>query len=313
VLAAAAAQGSAFPEWQPHLEIWVLIAGILGLGLYAARVIQPTVVAQGGAPISAAQKRWFVAGLALMWLASDWPIHDIAEERLYSVHMFQHLLYTTAIPPMFLLATPSWLGRLILGEGGVKRWFTRWARPVPAAITFNVVVAITHWGWMVNSSVRSGPVHYGVHIIVIGAALLAWTPVCGPFPEMRISPPGQMVHIFLLSIIPTIPAAFLVNAEGTLYSAYDRDPRLWGLSVTEDQQLAGAMMKVVNGFLLWGIILVIFIRWSRDEDRGQPEFRGRLVPSQPDGDTFPDPVSEPAPAPETGRTPGTVKVPSETT
>src|SRR5690606_29678025 len=128
---------------------------------------------------------------------------------LYSVHMFQHLVYSVVVPPIMLLATPEWLGRLILGEGRLLRWFRVLARPVPAAIGYNVVVAFTHWTWAVNISIESGPIHYLFHVLVVGTALLAWVPVCGPFPEMRVSPPAQMVHIFLLSVIPTIPSSWL--------------------------------------------------------------------------------------------------------
>lgn len=273
------AQTSAFPAWQPHPEVWLLLAGLVGLGLYASRVIQPTVVAAGGAGITAAQKRWFVFGIALLWLASDWPVHDIAEERLYSVHMFQHLLYTVVIPPVFLLATPEWLGRLILGDGAVLRIFRRVARPIPAAIIYNVVVLVTHWAWLVNNSVRYGPIHYTVHVVVVMTALIMWTPVCGPFPEMRISPPARMIHIFLMSIIPTIPAAFLTTSDNLIYTAYDHGPRLWGLSPVEDQQAAGLMMKLTGGFYLWGLILIMFTRWVGRENRAVGKYRGTLVPT----------------------------------
>ena len=42
------------------------------------------------------------------WLASDWPVHDVAERSLYSVHMVQHLTFTSIAAPL-LLGTPAWL------------------------------------------------------------------------------------------------------------------------------------------------------------------------------------------------------------
>ncbi len=280
---------SALPSWQPHPEIWLLIAGLIALGLYTSKVIEPTVVARGGQPITAAQKRWFLAGVALLWLASDWPIHDVSEERLYSVHMLQHLLYSVVVPPIMLLATPEWLGRLILGDGRVMKWFRRLARPIPAAIAYNAVIAFTHWTWAVNNSIQSGPLHYTFHILVVGTSLLAWVPVFGPFPEMRVSPPAQMVHIFLLSVIPTIPSSWLTASEGVVYTGYDHGPRLFGLSVTADQQLAGVMMKITGGFYLWALILVIFFRWVGQDRTPNNQFRGKLVPSKP-ADRVDEPV-----------------------
>ena len=37
-----------------------------------------------------------------------------------------------------------------------------------------------------------------------------------------------------------------------MYSHYDQPVRVWGLSVTDDQQLAGAIMKL-GGMFLWAI------------------------------------------------------------
>ena len=37
-----------------------------------------------------------------------------------------------------------------------------------------------------------------------------WWPVVSPLPEMPpLAPPGQMLYLFLQSLVPTIPASFL--------------------------------------------------------------------------------------------------------
>ena len=82
--------------------------------------------------------------------------------------------------------------------------------------------------------------------------------VCAPTPGPRAAPPMKMLVVFLLSIIPTLPAAFLTTAEEVLYQGYNQPIRLWGLSVQNDQQLAGIIMKVISGFYLWFIIAGIF-------------------------------------------------------
>ena len=123
---------------------------------------------------------------------------------------------------------------------------------------------------------------------MVGTSLLAWVPVFGPFPEMRVSPPAQMVHIFLLSVIPTIPSSWLTASEGVVYTGYDHGPRLFGLSVTADQQLAGVMMKITGGFYLWALILAIFFRWVGQDRTPNNEFRGKLVPRTP----VPEPEAE---------------------
>ena len=269
----------AFPAWQPHPEVWFLIAGVIGLGWYAKHRIEPNAVAAGQPAITVAQRRWFVLGVIILWAASDWPIHDIAEERLYFVHMIQHTLMTFVVPPVFLLATPEWLGRYLLGDGRVDRVFHRLARPLPAALIFNLLVAVSHWSWIVNHSVQIGALHYAAHTLLVSSALLVWTPICGPFPELRMSPPSRMIYLFMLSIIPTVPSAWLTASTGVLYSAYDHGPRLWGVDVISDQQMAGVVMKLGGAMYLWSIIVFTFFRWMASGNDPKKKFRGTFVPT----------------------------------
>jgi putative membrane protein len=251
-----------FWRWQPHPEVWLLVGGVILLAIYALLVVGPKVVPAGTPVISRSQLAWLGLGVVLLWFASDWPMHDIAEEYLFSVHMTQHMLLTFAVPPVFLLATPEWLARLVLGQGRVKRAFYKVARPVPAAVAFNALQLLTHWPGVVNTSVDNALVHYVVHAALVSTAFLLWIPVCGPLPELRISYPAQMLYLFVTSIVPTVPAAWLTFAEGSVYSAYDIPQRLGDISVTSDQQAAGLIMKLVGGGFLWLIITIRFFQWA---------------------------------------------------
>jgi putative membrane protein len=203
--------------------------------------------------------------------------------------MVQHLLLTFVAAPLFLLATPTWLARLMVGGG----WFGgRVLRilvtPIVAGVLFNAAIVLTHWPVLVDASVESGAVHYLLHLMLMGAALLMWTPVCGPLPEYRLSPPGQMVYLFLMSIIPTVPAAWLTFAEGTVYPAYDRPDRLFGIGVTDDQQAAGLIMKLLGGGFLWALIVVLFFRWAGEQEKEERAHRVvvRREPPPPDDEVL---------------------------
>ena len=111
----------------------------MGLRVYAGRVIGPKVVPAGTKAFSRARRRRSSVPSVLLWLSSDWPLHDIAEQRLYSAHMFQHLLLTMIVPPLFWLATPEWLARL--DRPGRRhrrcRLLRRLAKPLVAYLLFN--------------------------------------------------------------------------------------------------------------------------------------------------------------------------------
>ncbi len=261
-------------QYQPHPEVWVLILGIVSLGFYATRVIGPKVVKADsvnfdGTPTEIAttkQKRVFAAAVVTLALAADWPMHDIAERYLYSVHMLQHLLITFFIPILFLQATPEWLARLILGGGDQERtWVGKLAKPLVAGIIFNALAALTHWNGIVQLSFDSGPFHYFIHLLMFSSALLMWTPVLGPLPELRMTVPGQVIYLFIMSLIPTIPAGWLTFADDLVYPAYDAPERVFGISAINDQQGAGFIMKVLGGFFLWVMIGIRFFAYAGQE------------------------------------------------
>ena len=271
VIGAQAAGGTDFWRWVPHPEVWLLVGGLVGLYAYAARVIGPKAVPAGVPPVTRSQKRWFAFGIVLLWVAADWPMHDIGEQYLYLVHMLQHTMLTLVIPPVLLMATPEWLARLVLGNGRIDRWVHKLARPIPAAVLFNALALLLHWQTIVNNASTNGLFHYGVHSAIVLSAFLLWLPVCGPLPELRISVPAQMLYLFITSIVPTVPGAWLVFAEGAVYRVYDIPQRMFDISVTTDQQVAGAIMKLGAGTYLWVVITVLFFTWSARNEAADRE------------------------------------------
>ncbi|MFQ5556856.1 MAG: cytochrome c oxidase assembly protein, partial [Acidimicrobiales bacterium] len=86
-------------DYELHPEVWLLLAAIVALGVFAVRSIGPLVVADGEPVVTRRQTLFFAAGVATLGAAALWPVHDIAEEYLYSVHMVQHLLISFVVPP----------------------------------------------------------------------------------------------------------------------------------------------------------------------------------------------------------------------
>ena len=256
--------------WKAHPEVWVLVIAVSLLGFWAVKVIGPKVVDPGQKVVSKRQKITFIVATVLLFVSADWPLHDIAEDHLYSAHMLQHLLITFIIPPLFLLSIPMWLANLlVVSDTFSSQIIRKLSHPVVAGVIFNALVALTHWSGFVQFSADSGIFHYTIHVLLFITALLMWLPVVSPIPELRLSLPGQMIYLFLMSIIPTVPAAWLTFAEGTVYNHYDDGYQMWGISVQSDQQAAGLIMKLLGGFYLWGIIVFKFYIFARQHTRNQ--------------------------------------------
>lgn len=260
-------------RFQAHPELWLLVGFLIGAYVYSVRVIGPQAVPTGPV-VTRRNITAFVAAMTVLWMASDWPMHDLAEEYLYSMHMLQHMALSYFVPPLALLALPEWMFRALIGEGRayrVVRWFSK---PVIAGVIFNVVVMVTHIPGLVNRSASSSPLHYSLHVLVVTSALLMWIPICGPAAEFRIGYGAKMIYLFLMSIVPTVPAGWLTFAEGTVYKHYDTPVRVWGLSVSTDQQLAGAIMKLGGSIFLWSIVIFMFFkRFARNFNAEQTYVR----------------------------------------
>jgi putative membrane protein len=260
--------------WHPHPDVWLLIAGLGGGYAYALRRIGRRHVPAGASPASRAQVATFSAGLLMVWVGADWPVHDLAETFLYSVHMTQHLIFTLVAPPLLLLGTPAWMLRELFRSPTVFGIVRRLARPLTALAVFNALVVVSHWPEFVDLTLRSELAHFAAHAALFCSALLMWCPVVAPLPELRtLSPPAQMGYLFLQSIVPTVPASFLVFAERPIYRFYETVPRLWGLSAGEDQRIAGLIMKLVGGLFLWAVITVLFFRWHAAEEESDRQAR----------------------------------------
>ncbi len=261
-------------SWHAHPDVWLLIAFLGGGYAYALRRIGPRRVAPGERVARPGQITAFYLGVLATWLGADWPMHDLGENHLYSVHMTQHLIFTLVAPPLLLMGTPSWLARDLLRPEAVFNLVRRLARPVPALLLFNALLVLTHWPAFVDLTLRSEPAHFLAHAAIFLSALLMWCPMAAPLAEFRcLTPPAQMLYLFLQSIVPTVPASFLVFAEEPIYHFYETVPRLWGLSAGEDQRIGGLLMKLGGGLLLWGIITVLFFKWHAEEQRSEAEAR----------------------------------------
>ena len=100
------------------------------------------------------------------------------------------------------------------------------------------------------------------------SSLIVWMPVVSPLPEIpRLQPLLRMIYLFCWSIVPTIPASFLILGSQPVYTYYETVPHLWGLSTVDDQAVGGLLMQIAAGLLLWTLIAVVFFKWAADEER----------------------------------------------
>ena len=262
-----------------HPEVWVLMVAIIVGYWYLLVRVGPTVDRDGEPVVTRRQLSSFIAGWAILWIGADYPIHDIGERYLFSVHMFQHLLFSLVAPGLLFLGLPMWLQRRVFGRGWRAAVLKRLGKPLLAGGIYTVWLVFSHWPPAMDTALRHEPVHFLFHLTLFSTASLMWFPVLNRNPDLPMlkTPPARMVYVFMQSILPTVPAAFYTFATSVIYPFYAHVPRPFGMSAVSDQQLAGAIMKVWGGLFLWGVIAVMFFRWTAQDERDRKARRKVLT------------------------------------
>ncbi len=246
-------------QWTIH---WSTVIGLAALGaLYTWRASKGGSGAEAPPPTTP-QRVSFFAGLAVIFLSLNGPIHDLSDYYLFSAHMVQHLLLTLVAPPLMLAGTPGWMLRPALrprAVGGTARWLTR---VTTCYLIFNVVLAAWHLPALYNTAMAYHPVHIAQHLMFMTAAVLMWWPIMSPLPELpRLAYPAQMLYCFLLMIPMSIVAIYITMADVALYPAYAAAPRMGGISPLEDQLIGGLIMWVPGSLFFLGVMSVVFFKW----------------------------------------------------
>ena len=253
-------------RFHTHPEVWLVLL-VAGGGYWWALARLPARLGIAEDQVATRRQRLsFWSGFAFVGVFSSWPIHDIAEKYLYSVHMAQHMVFTLIAPPLLLLGIPAWLTRWILRPAALRGFATRFARPMVAGVMFSAFQAFVHWPLLVNTSLEHEWVHFLVHFLLFSSAMLMWFPVLNKDPEYpMMSHPTRIMYLFAQSIIPNVPVAFLAFATTPVYSFYAHVARPFGGDAVTDQQVAAAIMKVGGTTLIWSIILFMFFSWYESE------------------------------------------------
>jgi putative membrane protein len=267
-------------EWTFYSDFligWVLLGLAYGLAAGPLRRHFP-----GSAPVPTAKLCWFGAGMLVMLLSLQGPLHDLSDYYLFSAHMVQHLLIMLVMPPLLLLGTPGWMLRPLVRIRATYAllWFLTF--PLVAFFINNGIFLVWHFPGPYDLMMRNHNVHVMMHLMIMASGMLMWWPVLSPLPELpRIAPALQMIYIFVLGV-PMMVAAAMITFTGTeLYTFYVEAPRVFNISPLDDQRLGGAIMWVPGALVLWVAITAVYFQWSRRELSEDEELmKGRISPSR---------------------------------
>jgi cytochrome c oxidase assembly factor CtaG len=192
----------------------------------------------------------FYGGLLVIVAAIDSPIDRYAD-RLFWVHMVQHVLLTMVAPPLILLGRP-WPRSVRALPLGVRRVVARslhacrvLAAPLVAFLVFNVVLLAWHVPVLFDLTLRNEVVHDLEHALFLVTALLFWTHLTPTSRRPRLGAAQRIAYGVGAILVSWVLAVVLGFASHPLYGHYAAlAHRPGGLSALADQQLAAGIMWV---------------------------------------------------------------------
>lgn len=237
-------------------------------------------------PVTNRQTAYFLTGCLAYLLALGPPLDDWSDFYLLTAHMFQHMIIIFVVAPLLLAGLPGWVLQPLADRRIIDRIGWTLTRPVVAGVLSTVLVIAWHVPQMYDAALRDQPVHILQHACFLFAGLLGWWPVLGPLPAWpRIeSPPLRGVYLFVYSLPAGLMGAFITLAAPGFYPFYDNVPRIFGIDLASDQQLAGLMMWVGGStiYLIW--ITVLFLTWASREEAADREPRASSpIPASVEG------------------------------
>jgi putative membrane protein len=263
---------AAAPGWT--LDPWLLVPLGLTIAAYAIGFFR----------LGARRSLWrsaalFTAGWLVLALALISPLHE-AGERSFTLHMIEHELIMLVAALLLPLSRPL----------GVLLWAlprrARHALAVPGLwgalatpLLATALQALALWAWhappLFNRALGHAGWHIAQHLSFLVTAMLFWWSI------LRTSDRALAAFcLFVTSIVGGALGALMTLSASPWYAGYAAMGMMpFGLTPTEDQELAGLIMWVPGGLVHAGAAIVLLGQYLSAETKraecrqGQSEAR----------------------------------------
>jgi putative membrane protein len=261
--------------WQAwNWDRWLLLGLTLTALLYGRAVIILWRRAGVGRGVSWGQVWLFAMGMGTLFVALISPL-DTLSTALFSAHMAQHLLLLYVAPLLLVLGAPPFLllwamprpwRRPLMGWWQQSFWHRLWQwllHPMAVWALFGLTLWLWHIPLFYQAAVVNRTIHMVEHGAFFGTALLfCWLLVDGRQARTKAAANEGLILlvIFTTALHSGLLGALLTFAATPFYPIYRFGVAQWGLTLLEDQQIAGVLMWIPAGFFYLGAMLVLVER-----------------------------------------------------
>jgi len=218
----------------------------------------------------------FAAGLALLVLPLVSPLEEVADERLLSAHMLQHVLIGDAAaallvvavrgPLLFFLLPPTLL-RPLVAFRPLRACLSVLLSPLVSLGLWVAALLAWHVPRLYDYAAAHPFVHDLEHLSFVVTGLLVWTQLVDPARHGRLRRPQRILFALAMLALAQPVVDTLLFSSSARYARYASPAdRLFGVSPLADQRLAGAVM-MVEQLLTLGICVALLLRPYLQERR----------------------------------------------
>jgi putative membrane protein len=254
-------------SFQPGAFLMIgLLGGVYGWRMRDLRRIDPSPVRHDHARMAA-----FTAGLLVLFLALASPIDTVGEERLFTVHMIQHLLLADIAPILLLLGfSRAFLRPAVRRLRPVEEALGPVAHPVTAVLLFVATMWVWHLPAMYELALHHPAAHAFEHLMFFSSGLAFWWFILEPVPPRhRLKGLGALAYVGSAKLLMGALGVVLAFSPNAIYDTYEHAPRAWGLSAVADQNVGGVLMMLEQSIVLVIFFAILFGRLLESSEQAQ--------------------------------------------
>jgi cytochrome c oxidase assembly factor CtaG len=219
----------------------------------------------------------FAGGIAVLILALQSPIDTVSDD-LFSVHMAQHLFLMLAAPPLLVWSDPAMVFLRALPRQWRKALARAWVasslgrgmtvlmHPVTVWTLFSGVFVFWHAPGPYEWALENRWIHIGEHVTLFLTALAFWSIVIQVRGRRRLGYAATMMFVVSTAVLSGLPGALMIFAPRPLYPAHAAGVAEWGLTLLQDQEIAGLIMWIPAGSAYVIAAGWLFIAWLREAE-----------------------------------------------
>lgn len=269
--------------WSPYFFLSIAVIGII----YYFWLVRNKDEAKRPAD---KQSLFFYLGLLLLYILKGSPI-DLMAHIMFTAHMIQMALLFLLFPITILKGLPVWVWEKIFYAPILKPVLKLLTKPLISLLMFNALFSFYHIPEIFDFTKENKMIHITVTLVLLVAAFIMWWPIFSPIEKLNKMPPLMKIgYIAATGILITPACALIIFSTTSHYATYGAEgswlqamalcvpldvldtisisgPEMFSpMTLLEDQQLGGIVMKISQELIYATMIGRIFFPWFRKDE-----------------------------------------------